>query len=115
MKIASVSGKFSVECEIAKTPWKQAVGLGFSGKRRNMLFLMGCERRWEFWMLGMLYPLKIIFIDSRKCVIEVLDAEPLSLNPKTWKLYVPRKKCEYILEIPAGSGYDFKEGDRLKW
>ena len=115
MKLANVSGKFSVECETADSPWKQSVGLSFSGKRRNMLFRFPFARSWEFWMLGMSYGLKIIFIDGKKRVIEVQEAMPLSLNPKTWKIYVPKKPCKYVLEIPADSKYKFGKGNRLKW
>ncbi|TRZ54187.1 DUF192 domain-containing protein [archaeon] len=115
MKLENLSEKFSAECEIAKTPWKQMVGLGFSGKRRNMLFIFPFERSWEFWMLGMGYVLKIVFIDSRKRIIEVQEAEPLSLNPRTWKVYAPKKPCKYVLEVPLNGKYKFKEGDKLKW
>ncbi len=115
MKLENLSEKFAVECEVADSPWKQAVGLSFSRKRRNMLFTFPFERSWEFWMLGMSYGLKIIFIDGKKRVIEVDEAEPLSLNPRTWKVYVPKKKCKHVLEIPADSKYKFEKGNRLKW
>lgn len=115
MKLSNISGKFSLECEIAAAPWKQALGLSFSRRRRNMLFLFPFERRWEFWMFGMSYGLRIIFIDGRKRVIEVREAEPLSLNSRTWKVYAPEKPCKYVLEIPANSKYKFEEGDKLKW
>lgn len=115
MKIANVSGKFSVEYEVAKTPWKQMVGLSFSRRRRNMLFLFPFERSWEFWMFGMSYGLKIIFIDSKKCIIDIQEAVPMSLNPKTWKVYVPKKKCKYVLEVPIESRYNFSKGNRLRW
>ena len=115
MKLENISGKFSVECEIAKSPWKQAVGLSFSGKRRNMLFPFPFERPWEFWMFGMFYELKIIFIDNKKRVIEVQEAEPLSLNPMTWKVYAPKKPCKYALEVPLAYKYKFSSGDKLKW
>ncbi len=115
MKLSNLSGKFSLECETAAAPWKQAVGLSFNRKRRNMLFIFPFERKWEFWMFGMLYPIKIIFIDGRKRAIEVKEAEPLSLNPKTWKVYAPKKPCKYVLEIPADSKYKFEKGNRLEW
>ncbi len=115
MKLTNTTKKFSIKCEVAKSPWKQAVGLGFSGKRRNMLFLFPFERRWEFWMFGMSYGLKIIFIDGRKRIIEVQKAAPMNLNPKTWKVYVPRKKCKYVLEVPMDSRYKFAERDKLEW
>ncbi len=115
MKIKNITKKFSLECETAETPWKQAVGLSFSAKRRNMLFLFPFERSWEFWMLGMRYPLRIIFIDGDKRIIEVREAEPLSLNPKTWKVYAPKRKCKYVLEVPKKSKFKFSKGDRLEW
>lgn len=115
MKLANLSGKFSVECETTTAPWRQMVGLSFNRKLRNMLFTFPFERSWEFWMFGMDYGLKIIFIDDRKRVIEVKEAEPLSLNPKTWKIYAPKKKCKYVLEIPMESKYKFEKGDKLKW
>lgn len=115
MKLANTSKRFSIECEDARTPWKQAVGLSFSKRRRNMLFLFPFERIWEFWMLGMFYPIKMIFIDSKKRVIDIQEAEPLSLNPRTWKVYVPKRKCKYVLEVPAKSKHKFKKGDKLKW
>ncbi len=115
MKLTNLTKRFSIECETAKSPCKQAVGLGFSGKRRSMLFLFPFERKWEFWMFGMRYGLDIIFIDRKKRVIEVQEAAPLSLNPKTWKLYVPKEKCEYVLEVPSESRYKFEKGYKLKW
>ncbi len=80
-----------------------------------MLFMFPFERKWEFWMFGMSYGLKIVFIDDKKRVIETQEAEPLSLNPSTWKFYVPKKKCKYALEVPTESEYKFEKGDKLKW
>ncbi len=115
MKLTNISKRFSIECEAAGTPWKQMVGLSFSRKRRNMLFLFPFERKWEFWMFGMFYPVKMIFIDGKKRIIDIQEAAPMNLNPKTWKIYVPKRKCKYVLETPLGSKYKFSEGNKLKW
>lgn len=115
MKLKNATKKFSVECETAKSFLKHGLGLAFSGKRRNMLFLMRSKRRWEFWMLGMRYELKIIFIDKNKKVAEIQKAAPLSLNPKTWKIYKPKKPCRFVLELGKDINKKFEVGDKLMW
>jgi len=115
MIIRNLTRKFSVECEVAKTLWKQGVGLSFSRKKRNMLFIMPLERHWEFWTLGMRYPIKIVFIDKNKHVISVQKAVPLTLNPKTWKIYRPDRHCKYVLELGKDIRKKFEIMDMVKW
>jgi uncharacterized membrane protein (UPF0127 family) len=101
-----------IEADLADSFWKRMIGLSLS-KRKNMLFIMSCESRWSFWMFLVNYPLKMIFIDKNKVVIDKKEAEPLSLNPKSWKTYYPSKPCKYILETP----FDLKinVGDKLQF
>jgi uncharacterized membrane protein (UPF0127 family) len=101
-----------IEADFANSFWKRLIGLSFS-KKRNMLFLMSYESKWSFWMFGVRYPLKMIFIDSNKKVIDIKEAEPLSLNLKTWKTYSPREPCKYVLETP--SDLKIKIDDKLDW
>jgi uncharacterized membrane protein (UPF0127 family) len=101
-----------IEVDVADNFWKRLIGLSFS-KKKNMFFPLPFKDKWSLWMFAVKYPLKIIFIDNKKIVIDVKEAIPLSLNPKTWKTYKPKKPCKYILETP----YDFKIkiGDKLSW
>jgi uncharacterized membrane protein (UPF0127 family) len=101
-----------MEADVADGFFKKMIGLSFS-KKRNMLFTMDFEYRWQFWMFGVRYGLKMIFLDKDKRIVDVLKAEPLSLDLKTWKVYTPRKPSKYILETP----YDIKAnvGDKLGW
>lgn len=115
MKLTNATRKFSVECDVAKSIWKQGVGLSFSRKRRNMLFLFPFARKWEFWMLSMHYSIKIVFIDKNKKVIDVQKAVPLSLNTKTWKIYRPKERCKFVLELGKDINRKFETGDMLKW
>ncbi len=115
MKIRNVTRKFSMECEVAKSMLKQGVGLAFSAKRRNMLFVFSRERCWEFWMFGMHYPIKIIFIDKNKRVTDIRAAVSLSFNPKTWKIYRPKERCKYVLELGKSADKKFEIGDKLEW
>lgn len=101
-----------IEADIADNFWKRLIGLSFS-KKKNMFFTMSFENRWSFWMFGVRHNLKMIFIDSNKRVIDIKEAEPLSLNLKTWKTYIPREPCKYVLETPFD--LKIKIDDKIDW
>jgi uncharacterized membrane protein (UPF0127 family) len=101
-----------IETDLADDFWKRMVGLSLS-KKKNMFFPLSYEDEWSLWMFLVRYPLKMIFIDKDKTVIDIKEAEPLSLNPRTWKIYKPRKPCKYVLETPHN--LKIKIGDRLEW
>lgn len=102
----------TIEAEVADDFWKRMMGLSFSEKK-NMFFPLPFEDKWSLWMFAVKYPLKMIFVDKNKTVIDIKEAVPLSSDPKTWKTYKPKKPCLYILETP----YDLKIkiGDKLSW
>ena len=102
----------TIEADVADDFWKRMIGLSFS-KKKNMFFPLPYEDRWSLWMFGVRYPLKMIFIDKNKVVIDIKDGEPLTSDPKTWKTYSPRKSCKYILETPFN--LKIKIGDSLDW
>jgi len=102
----------AIEADVADNFFKRIIGLSFS-ERKNMFFSMPYEARWSLWMFLVRYPIKMIFIDRDKIVIDVKEAEPLSTNPETWKTYYPRKPCKYVLETPFD--LKIKIGDKLSW
>jgi len=101
-----------VEADIADNFWKRLIGLSFS-KKKNMLFTMSYEEKWPFWMFGVSYPLNLIFLDKNKKVVDIKRAEPLSLNLRTWRTYIPKSPCKYVFETP----FDLKIRieDKLSW
>ena len=101
-----------IEADVADNFWKRMVGLSLS-KKKNMFFTMNYEDRWSLWMFLVRYPIKMIFIGTDGVVIDIKEGEPLSLDASTWKTYVPRKPCKYILETPFD--LRIKIGDRLSW
>lgn len=101
-----------IEVDLADTFWKRMLGLSLS-KKRNMLFVMDYEAKWSLWMFMVRYPLKMIFIDKDKTVIDVKEGKPLSLDIRIWKTYAPRKPCKYILETPFN--LKIKIGYKLSW
>lgn len=84
----------------------------------NMLLEFPLSARHGIWMLFMRYPLDLIFIDRQKKITEIKkNILPLTLNPRTWKIYHPGKKAKYILELKAGEAHDFNPciGDMLEF
>jgi len=101
-----------IEAEVADSFWKRTVGLSFS-KKKNMFFHLPYEDKWSLWMFGVRYRIKMIFIDKNKIVIDIKEGKPLSLDPKTWRTYKPKKPCKYILETPFN--LKVRIGDKLKF
>ncbi len=90
-----------IEAEVADSGWEISKGLSFTFRKRNMFFVMPYEAKWSFWMFGMFFPLKIIFMDKNKDVIDEFDAKPMGLDPRTWCTYKPARPAKYVLEIPT--------------
>jgi uncharacterized membrane protein (UPF0127 family) len=110
IKIKSKSSE--IEADTASTFWKKMIGLSFS-RKKNMLFIMEYEDRWFFWMFLVRYPLKMIFIDKNKTVIDIKEAKPLSLDIETWRGYSSEQPCKYVLETPFN--LKMRIGDKLDW
>ncbi|NIM47132.1 MAG: hypothetical protein GTN40_03170 [Candidatus Aenigmarchaeota archaeon] len=102
----------TIEAEVADNFLKRAVGLSFS-KKKNMFFHLSYEDKWSLWMFAVRYPIKMIFIDKSKIVIDIKEGKPLSFDPKTWRTYKPKKHCKYVLETPFN--LKVKIGDKLRW
>jgi len=109
--------------EVAKSNWKKMLGLMFRGGiDDNAGFLMEFGKPskdlYSIWMLGMFFPIDIIFISAEKEVTDVYEnVSPVSFNPMTWKVYAPTKPVKWILEVKAGRarGMKTKAGDRLSF
>ncbi len=112
MKIKNLTQKFTINVDIAESIWKRMKGLSFS-KRRNLFFVFDIEREWEIWMFGMKFPINIVYVNSKKVVVDVKEAQPLKFfKPETWSIYKPFKPCKYILET---TDKRFNIGDKLFW
>jgi uncharacterized membrane protein (UPF0127 family) len=95
------TGAATVRVEVADTKPRVERGLMY---RQNlppedgMLFLLGIEQDWKFWMRNTLIPLDIIFIKRDLTVAGVsANAEPLTESMRT--VGVPSL---YVVEVNAG-------------
>ena len=63
-----------------------------------MLFLMGMETEWTFWMRNTLIPLDMLFIGKDMKVVGIVErAEPLTEDLRT-----VGKPSSYVLEVNGG-------------
>lgn len=70
----------------------------------GMLFTFSGEGRVGIWMLFMRFPIDLVFLDSKKRVTDIFEGiKPVSLNPKTWKVYYPSAPSRYALELSQGT------------
>ena len=83
------------------------------GKNNGMFFDFSHKRHHGIWMFGMKFPIEIIFINDDGKVVKVYAADPISLNPKTWKIYYSKERVRYVLEVSRDAG--FAEGDIIEW
>ncbi len=99
--VSTPNGDVEVKVEVVATEAKIQKGLMF---RRHMpldagmLFLMGTEREWPFWMRNTLIPLDMLFIGSDMKVAGIVEnAEPLTESLRT-----VGKPSLYVLEVNGG-------------
>ena len=103
----------SIEADFANNHLKRMAGLSGCKEKKNMLFKFPLSARWGFWMPNMYYPLKVIFINKNKEIVDIKDAVPMTKDIRTWKSYKPAKACKYVLETPFEN--NLKIGDRLQF
>ena len=106
------TGDKIIEAELADSMIKRAKGLALreSGK---MLFNFNRDTNAGIDMMLLSEPLYLYFMNSDKEVIDIQKAEPWTTNPKTWKLYSPRRPYRYLLE--SFEGLDIDEGQKLEF
>jgi uncharacterized membrane protein (UPF0127 family) len=108
-----LQGGEKLEVDYANTHLKRMAGLSGCKEKKCMLFKFPLSARWAFWMPNMYYPIKMIFINKEKEIVDIKDAIPLTKDTKTWKRYKPQKACKYVLETPFE--HNIKIGDTLQF
>ena len=95
----------TVDLELATTPEETTTGLMFLPslpRDRGMLLLWSEERYATIWMMNVLVPLDIVFLDDAGEVIEIVaDARPCAAEP--CPRFTPDEPSRAVLELAAGS------------
>ena len=99
--VQSPKGELEVKVEVVATEAKIQKGLMFREHLpldTGMLFLMGTEKEWPFWMRNTLIPLDMLWIGSDMKVAGIVEnAEPLTETLRTIG-----KPSLYVLEVNGG-------------
>ena len=99
--IATPGGPVNVTVEVVSTPKAIEKGLMFRehlDADAGMLFLLGKEQDWPFWMHNTLIPLDMIFIRRDMTVAGVVA----KAEPKTDSLRKVGEPSLYVLEVNGG-------------
>lgn len=108
---------FDVMADIALTSEQQTKGLDVKNnltESQGMLFVFQQPYRYGFWMIGMKFPIDIIWLDSNGVVTHIehsLKPCPPASSNLTCPVYFPEKDSQYVLETVAG--FSMKHNVRL--
>ena len=90
--------------DLAVTDEEQIKGLSGRenlGNNKGMLFIMGREGIYPFWMKDMLFSLDIIWISSNGTIVDLIEDADLCNGPICLPI-IPDAKAKYVLEVNAG-------------
>lgn len=112
----------TVESEVADNDEKRSLGLGGRDSLdsgRGMLFVFDKKEIQTFWMLGMKFPIDIVFVDDDKIVDIADNVQPPKEddpNKAALPLYRPSSPVNYVLEVPAGysAEHEWTQGDSVE-
>ena len=103
----SIIAKNAILC---KNTLSKTVGLMFS-KPKPLIFIFKKEKIIPLHMLFVFYSIDVLFLNKNKVVVETKEA----LTP--FAFYNPKKKAQYIIELPQGAikKTKTKVGDKIKF
>lgn len=99
--IATAKGELEVEVEVVSTEAKIERGLMYRQylpPEAGMLFLLGIEKDWTFWMRNTLIPLDMIFIRKDLTIAGIVE----NAEPKTESMRRVGEPALYVLEVNGG-------------
>ena len=114
---ATLPDGFIVNIELAPTPEETSTGLMFRpalAADRGMLLLWPNERLATIWMMNVLVPLDIVFLDNTGQVVELfVGAQPCNAEP--CPRFTASKPARAVLEMAAGSAaaHGLEVGSRI--
>ncbi len=103
--------------EIAESNGEKALGLMYRKDipdNFGMLFVYSIEDFRGMWMKNTLVSLDLIFLNSKKEIVEIIkNVPPCEKDP--CKSYISKKKARYVLELKGNRSEDLNliEGDRI--
>lgn len=99
--VTTPSGDIPIKVEVVATEAKIEKGLMFRQHLptdSGMLFIMGREHTWSFWMRNTLIPLDMIFIGKDMTIAGIVE----NTKPLSEELRKVDKPSYYVLEVNGG-------------
>ncbi len=99
--ITTPQGELTVDVEVVSTEAKIERGLMYRqylAPESGMLFLLGVEKDWTFWMRNTLIPLDMIFIRKNLTIAGIVE----KAEPQTETLRTVGETSLYVLEVNGG-------------
>lgn len=95
--------------ELCETAFSKFRGLMFEPSPKTLIFRFNRELRISIHMFFVFFPIDLLFLDSKKSIIEMKE----SLKP--WKIYKSINKAKFVIELPGDTikNTRTKVGDRL--
>jgi hypothetical protein len=121
MRDVTLPGGRIIHAELATTPAEMERGLMFRtslAPDRGMLFVFQQEGKTPFWMFQTLIPLDMIWMDSRRRIVEIsADTPPCRTDESQCPSYGGHQLAQFVLELNGGAAakYHLKIGDELSF
>lgn len=100
------------EAELADSFLEKSWGLSMR-KSGKMLFVFSSPGRPPIDMMLVRKTLHLYFLDREREVVDVVKAEPWTLNPRTWRVYRPEWDSKFLLE--SFEDLELEEGDDVEF
>ena len=112
-KYLYLKNKKAIKIKEAKTFFQKAIGLMFSSKKNfnfALVFYLSKGRiKNSLHMLFVFYHILVVFLDENKIVVDKNILYPFQLK------YIPKKECNYVIELPVSFDNKIKLGDKINW
>lgn len=113
MTIKINSKSINIEIRKATNFFQKLKGLMFTSEKNfnyALIFYMPKAReRNGLHMLFVFYSILCIFLDENKKVVDKVILKPFC------PLYIPKKECNYIIELPTKYENNIKLNDKIEW
>ncbi len=100
--------------KLANTYFKRFIGLMFENKKKfnyALIFSFPKESRisCSLHMLFVFFPIDVIFLNSKKEVVDKVTLKPWTIN------YTPKKAAKFVIEAPVNTFKKINLGNKITW
>lgn len=91
--------------------WSKALGLMFSLKPKNLLFIFKKEIKIQLHMFFVFFPIDVVLLDKNKKIVE------LKQDFRPWTFFNSKNKAKYVLELKQRTikNLNLKQSQKLEF